>query len=186
MELLPTDENLNSPIQETFHDVEHLIFSVANRFSRTRGVPYEDALADAYEIFVVAWHNDKSTKDFSAWLWYKLHNGLLDKARKEAIHHKREAAIGEGDAELLDRGTFDLQAHLSELSPEARIATVIALEFLPALHKSRMSRRKPTTDRGDTLRKFLRYNLKWSAATVKRVWREIELSIAPRSAAGHL
>jgi hypothetical protein len=190
MDLLPTDDMLNSPIDETFHDVDALINSVAGKFSRSRGVPFDDVLADAYEIFVVAWHNDRSTDNFEGWLWWKLNNGLRDKARREAIHKQREAVCGEEDVLITERDPsrvlYDRDTHLQSLSHEGRIAAVLALDYLNALHKSRVSQRKPTADRGDTLRRFLRHNLNWSATTVKRVWRELEVSIAPHTTVGQV
>jgi len=80
---------MQSPVEETYRDVELMIHDVCHSFLRSRGISesdYEEWHAEASLSYTGSYDSYDSRKGgrFTTWLWNCIWYGLLEKQRREA------------------------------------------------------------------------------------------------------
>jgi DNA-directed RNA polymerase specialized sigma24 family protein len=123
---------------ETWADVEKLVYHTIHRFIRTHGGEFADCLGVAHTTYMKAYDNFDGRASFSAWIATKIWYGLLDDLRRRTRTASREVM---DDTDLTTyaapegQGVFDLEAFLSELSEDGALITKLILDLPPEIQR---------------------------------------------------
>jgi len=170
-------------MEETYADVEQLLWHQVHRFVERHGGVPEELKAIADETFVRVYHSptfDPSRSKFSTYLTAAVRNRFMDELRRRGTN--REFAIDPDELQNLpgrrDTPGFDLAEFVGGLRED--VATVVRLvvetpaELADALAGARG---RPRFVRG-ALRRHLRGVMRWSHRRVSRAFRGVVEALA--------
>lgn len=115
----------------TYEEVKPLIMKLVHRFSKARGLAFDDVMAEANFEFMTAYCLYKPDRGaFLSWVRHVVSTGLLSNARRVAIKEdrlpvERGNELGLNEAECRPRSRMELL--LEDLSDDAK--TVVELMF---------------------------------------------------------
>jgi RNA polymerase sigma factor (sigma-70 family) len=152
---------------ETYRDVEKLIWRLAWKARAIHGGEMEDYISAMNEEFMVALtsYDPSRGTSFSTWLWWKIQGAVTKEIRRSCLQRHTVAAGEDIDLDALPgrhRGWMDL--FWSELGDDARTVVTILVEspfdINGLLHYRRI---------GKVLRKSLALQLRGAGWTVARI-----------------
>lgn len=118
--------------QETYADVEKLIWKIVNKFVALRGGDPDEAFADASCHFMRAYTAptyDPTRTRFSTWLWHVVWNGLASDRAREVRNAERFGAAGSmDDAPAGQSVPFNRENLMARLSSDARTVLRLVLD----------------------------------------------------------
>ena len=146
MNRMNTPNTLPSP-EELLPQVEKMLHGLAWRFHKAYGVPYDEALSEAYYYFmnsaVRLWKPDKKTK-FSTWCHFVVERQMISWIRSRAqgnfiqsVPELPEVAAVVPDVQ--EQG--DIAELLSSLSEDAQEIASLIMDFPRELFRSTASKR---------------------------------------------
>lgn len=168
-----------SMLNDTYHDVERLIYWTVHRFIKRKGGDFEQCLSTANATFVNAYHRydpatDGSRSRFTYYVQWIIYKDLLEEQRNEA--RKARCAKIDHEAQLETIPTqangFHLGEFLEELGEDARLVATLVLDTPRDL--ARAIRHKG--GHGMNYRSVLRSHLQsigWTTARVTEAFHEI-------------
>jgi DNA-directed RNA polymerase specialized sigma24 family protein len=173
VEMIAMNHNLHSA-DETYRDVEKLIYKMSWQAARRYGGDWEDYASAANGAFMDAFTSYDASQGtaFSTWLYWKIKGAVLHEIRKSTDQLHREDV----DVNTVScRCHFDFDEFVSELSYDARtVVTMIVespLEVYNLLHHK---------DIGSVLRGGLQHQLGsigWSVARMSESFSEIRKAL---------
>lgn len=120
---------MQTPCEETYEDVQNLLYKISHRFKAKYGGEFEDLFSQANEHYLAAYNSyDSNRTKFSTWLWFTVWHAMLETMRNAARKHgqcPRDYSIELTTVSL--REQFDLQTFIRDVSEDA--ATVVKLLF---------------------------------------------------------
>lgn len=115
-------------LEETYTDVQQLIFKMVHKFIRQSGGDFEEYLSEANLAFVQAMKKyDKTKGQISTWIGFQVWHTLLEKKRNQSKdRHLFTETIPERKVESRQHAVTSL---LSDLSQDARFVASLVLDI---------------------------------------------------------
>jgi len=166
-------------LEETYKDVENLIYTITWKFQNKYGGIFEELRAEANLLFVIAFDSyDPKKARFSTWLFHNIWNGLL--TYKQTIHkqtpythYSKEESVSMHqeieDKQGLFTKTFEI---LDEVGESAK--TIIELILSPPESFTHISTKAGNS--GCHIRVAIRQHLSslgWTARQIRESFAEI-------------
>lgn len=76
--------NTNTPVTQTYYDVQNMLYDIAHKFLRKYGGDFEELVSQANLYFMTAYNSFSSKKsNFTTWCYFIVWKGLLNERQKE-------------------------------------------------------------------------------------------------------
>lgn len=170
----------NTPVSETYEDVEALATHVAGIFLRKHGGDYDECVSISHVVFMDSYRNWKPGKaPFSSYFSSNLYRRLLENKRREgrigvvfSINAPQPCSGNEIDVEDRNSCSFDLEEFQEKLPEDAR--KIVSLIFETPEEVQRAIDKKGGQPRNirSTIREHLT-SLGWSVARIGEAFEEI-------------
>lgn len=164
---------------ETYTDVEKLVYSTVHEFIGRYGGEFEELVSEANLAFVIAYHRyTDGTSKFSYWVRYIIWKLLLEQQRNKLRRSPPQPNVslhGDDGEIVFDRGDhpqFCLMEFLDELTEDAKIVTLLAVDTPLGLTKQMVEKGGSGMQRRAVLRDYLE-GLGWTAERIKESFTEI-------------
>lgn len=163
------------PIDDTYSDVEKLIYKVVNEFMRRHGGEFEELLSTANEVFMDAYLSWKAgMAPFTNFLSICIYRRLLGEKRKRMKMPLKSLVDKEGaNIEVEDKHREFNEAGLVDgLSSVAKELVGLVLHTPDALAAAVRAKGDKDIHYSSTIKEYL-YSMGWSRATVRSAWGEV-------------
>lgn len=178
---LPTHSKLSQDaVNETYKDLERMLFQLTHKAARRFGVRFEDLLPAAQNGFVYAYRtynpNNKRKAKFVTWCYFVVNKEIANWMEEHVKHSKRSASHVEVNDETLGASSTDaaFRSDLeAELSDDAKHVVHLILdtpEDIRALY--RFNKANTSRDALRCAREHL-MDIGWSASRVVESFNEI-------------
>ena len=166
---------MKDAINETYGDVELLVYSTVHQFIRSYGGDFDECLSVAHDAYIDAYDRYDGSSSFSSWVRWKVWYRLLDDMRNRAKHAAR--VICDDGTALATVATdtppeFDLDGFLGRLSREARDVVRVVLDPPEEVVKDLALFGDSPPSFLHTVRTYLAY-MGWSKAEVAEAFDEV-------------
>ena len=165
-------------LNETYRDVENLIYSIVWKFQKRHGGDFEELNAEANLLFIKA--NDsfnKSKANFSTWLNFTIWYGLLDfqNMLRETNKYAYKEYIEESNLPISKEmiSTNPLIDLLDEMNDDCKIMTNLILEDIIEFPDT-ITKAKSTRNFRASLKRHLKDKLHWTGRRIKESFIEME------------
>ena len=157
-------------IEETYHDVEKMLYQLCWKAVEKFGGEFDEYLSAANLGFMKAYNGYDSSRQccFNTLLWWCVRNCITDVGR-ETVKAKRVGLLGEKDGEQIHSNRFDLSQFLASISDDARLM-VQSVVSMPGDLNLLAGRKRSTVRRG--LSSMLQES-GWSAARIIETRQEV-------------
>lgn len=165
-------------VNETFGDVEKLVYDTAHKFRKRYGGEIQELISEANELFMDAYKAfTPGRAAFSTWCRFKVWHGLLESLRRQITRNSRFRDYGEDGLKLLEAPEgFNLSRFLNELSPDARLVTSLVIDPPPNVRLSIVERNTKIRNPRNNLRESVWEHLTdlgWEENRIGRAFLEV-------------
>jgi RNA polymerase sigma factor (sigma-70 family) len=160
-----------SPAEETYQDVEKLIYRLCWKFSKY-GNEFEDCVSVANVAFTEAFNSFNPSRgcQFSTWVYHSVVHALQDFNIKEQKYRQRTTFVDQREYDIEDCKRHRLMSIIEELSDDARIVVQAVIES-PQELAAVLRCHKPTKIRRGLWQHFK--DLGWSLGRTAECFAEI-------------
>jgi DNA-directed RNA polymerase specialized sigma24 family protein len=165
-------------MDDTFADVEKLVYHTVHRFVQRKGGTFEDWIGEAHEAFMLAYERYKPERGpFPSFVRWVVEKRLLEVLRTN-MRRKGKVVFGDVDPDLHpgpERG-FILADFLDELSEDAQTVVKLALDTPHGLARCIEQKGGQPWNVRSVLREYL-MAMEWSAERVTETFLEIRRAL---------
>jgi len=165
-------------LEETYKDVENLIYTITWKFQNKYGGIFEELRAEANLLFVIAFDSyDPKKARFSTWLFHNIWNGLL--TYKQTIHkqtpythYSKEESYSFQETEDKQNSFIRTFEILDELREDTKTITQLILDPPESFTKITPKKGESGCHTRVAIRQYLS-SLGWTARQIRESFAEI-------------
>ena len=160
-------------LTETYEDVKDLIAKIVWNFQTTHGGDFEELLAEANLIFVLAFDtHDETEAQLSTWLYNCINPSLLNYMKEEWRHPTISIDDKNTDTSSLYSSSFSIMDLLDELESDAHVVLHLLLDTPEEIVNIALTKGKAQRHLKAELKRHL-HKMGWTMKRITKTFEEI-------------